>query len=381
MNHAAGGTLPRVLHALTPAPVGGLESVVAMLAREWVGRGGGTAIAMALDPGAPVPAGLSALATAGVELFPFWTMPRAYWQERKDYRRIFRDWRPALVHTHGYRADLLAGAAAGDLRLPRVSTFHGFTGGGWKNRLYEYLQIRAARRCDAVIAVSAPIQGRLVRSGVLPARVHLVPNALARREALLDRAAARAELGLAPEATVIGWIGRLSLEKGPDVLLRAVPDLGDPGWQVSMIGEGPLRSLLRQTSDQLGIAERVRWHGLVPDAARCYAAFDCVVLSSRTEGTPIVLLEAMAGGIPVVATRVGGVPDVMREDEGFLVPPEAPAALAAAVRSVLTDRGAAASRAARAAARIARDYAPGPWLDRHAELYRSILATGRGQTA
>jgi glycosyltransferase involved in cell wall biosynthesis len=211
--------------------------------------------------------------------------------------------------------------------------------------------------------------------------VHLVPNALAPRAAVLDRANARAELGLAPEATVIGWVGRLSAEKGPDVLLHSVPDLGDPGWQVSLIGDGPLKSELQSQAVQLRIAARVRWHGLIPDAARCYAAFDCLVLSSRTEGTPIVLLEAMAGGIPVVATRVGGVPDVMREDEGLLVPPEDPAALAAAVRAVLADRGTAASRAARAAARIARDYAPGPWLDRHAELYRSILAKGRGQIA
>jgi glycosyltransferase involved in cell wall biosynthesis len=339
------------------------------------------AIAMALDPGAPVPAGLAALAAAGVELFPFWTPPRAYWRERADYLRIFREWRPAVVHSHGYRADLLAGPAAGALGLPRVSTFHGFTGGGWKNRLYEHLQIRAARRSDAVIAVSAPIRERLLRSRLSLDRVHLIPNALARRDAVLDRAAARAELGLAPEATVIGWVGRLSPEKGPDVLLRAVPHLGDPSWQVSLIGDGPLKSELLQVGDQLRIADRVRWHGLIPDAARCYAAFDCLVLSSRTEGTPIVLLEAMAGGIPVIATRVGGIPDVMREGEGLLVAPDDPAALAIAVQMALTDRAGARDRAARAATRVAVDYAPGPWLDRHAELYRSILAKGPGQTA
>lgn len=381
MSDAPGGALPRVLHALAPAPVGGLESVVTMLAREWACRGGRVAIAMALDPGALVPAGIATLAAAGVELFPFWTAPRAYWRERADYLRIYREWQPAVVHSHGYRADLLAGPAAGALGLSRVSTFHGFTGGGWKNRLYEYLQIRAARRCDAAIAVSAPIRARLLRSHVSPARVHLIPNALVRRAAVLDRTAARAELGLAPTATVIGWVGRLSPEKGPDILLRAMPHLADPAWRVSMIGDGPLRAELGEMVDQRGLADRVSWHGLIPDAARCYAAFDCLVLSSRTEGTPIVLLEAMAGGIPVIATRVGGVPDVVREDEGLLVAPEDPEALAAAVRTVLIDPAGAASRAARAATRVARDYAPGPWLDRHADLYRSILAKGPGQTA
>jgi len=379
MNRSPDGTLPPVLHALAPAPVGGLESVVTMLAREWVNRGGRAAIAMALDPGAAVPAGIAEIAAVGVDLFPFWTRPRAYWRERNEYLGIFQRWQPAVVHSHGYRADLLAAPAARVLGLPRVSTFHGFTGGGWKNRLYEYLQVRAARRYDAVIAVSAPIRERLIRSHVRAARIHLIPNALARRASMLDRAAARTELGLPQGATVIGWVGRLSPEKGPDVLLQAVPLLGDPNWQVSVIGDGPQKTELQRESDRQGVADRIRWHGLVPDAARCYAAFDCLVLSSRTEGTPIVLLEAMAGGIPVIATRVGGVPDVLREGEGILVTPEDPAALAAAVRTVLTDRADAAIRAARAATRVARDYAPEPWIDRHAEVYRSLLAKGQEQ--
>jgi glycosyltransferase involved in cell wall biosynthesis len=89
----------------------------------------------------------------------------------------------------------------------------------------------------------------------------------------------------------------------------------------------------------------------------------------------------MAAGIPVVATRVGGVPDVVRDEEALLVPPEDAGALAAAIHQALTDRPGAVSRAARAATRVRQDYAPGPWLDRHADLYRRILAQRTGHTA
>jgi glycosyltransferase involved in cell wall biosynthesis len=110
------------------------------------------------------------------------------------------------------------------------------------------------------------------------------------------------------------------------------------------------------------------------------AAFDGFVLSSRTEGTPIALLEAMATETPVVATAVGGVPFVVAAGtEALLVPPEDPVALAAALGAALDDRDASARRARAAHARLASDFAFGPWLDRHRTLYQSVLARRRGE--
>jgi len=369
-----GHSRPRILHALAPAPVGGLESVVTMLAREWSARGHPVALALALDAGATVPEQFAELNGAGVELFPRWTSARRYLAERAAYRETFAKWRPDIVHTHGYRADLLAGSAAQSLGLTRVTTFHGFTGGDWKNRLYERLQIRSARSCDAVIAVSRPVRERLVHSRVAPERVHLIPNALSRFEGGLDRSAARQELGLPEQGAVIGWVGRFSYEKAPDVLVRAIPLLSDASWQVSFIGDGAERRTARRLADELGVSNRIRWHGQISAAARCYAAFDCLVLSSRTEGTPIVLLEAMARGVPVVATRVGGVPDAMSEDEGWLVPSENPQALANAIGQVITQRAMTAGRTNRAKVRVNRDHSAGPWIERHAALYQTLLS-------
>ena len=120
------------------------------------------------------------------------------------------------------------------------------------------------------------------------------------------------------------------------------------------------------------MGERVHWHGGVAGAGRLYAAFDIFVLSSRTEGTPMVLFEAMAAGVPVVATSVGGVPDVVSAAEAALVPPGDPQALADEIRAIYRDPVAAAARARAARARLERDFDFGQWLQRYEEIYRVV---------
>jgi glycosyltransferase involved in cell wall biosynthesis len=112
--------------------------------------------------------------------------------------------------------------------------------------------------------------------------------------------------------------------------------------------------------------------GQVTEAARLIKAFDVLVLSSRTEGTPMVLFEAMAARVPVVATAVGGVPDVVSQNEALLVPPDRPDELASAIAAVRNDPAAARTRADAAAKRLATEYAVGPWVERYAAVYRGI---------
>jgi glycosyltransferase involved in cell wall biosynthesis len=338
------------------------------------------ALALTLDGLSP-PNALGSLVDLGVPIFATTIRGRAYLRERAGYRKAFREWCPDVVHTHGYRADLLAGSAAAAHGIPRVSTLHGFTGGDWKNQLYERLQLRSVRRFDAAVAVSSQIRDRLIRAGASAARVYLIPNAWAASLSPLPRNEARAQLGLPQDCLVIGWVGRLSHEKGADILLEALPPLAELPWVLSVIGDGDQRAALQIAAVRHGFAERVRWHGLVPDASRLYPAFDCLVSSSRTEGSPIVLLEAMGTGVPIVATRVGGVPDLVRSEDGLLVPPENPSALGVAIRAALTDREAALTRSASARDRVARDYAPGAWIDRYAAVYHTILAGRRGNVA
>jgi glycosyltransferase involved in cell wall biosynthesis len=240
------------------------------------------------------------------------------------------------------------------------------------------LQRRSFRRFDAVIAVSRPLGDRLIGAGVPRSRLHVIPNAWRRSGPALERAAARRVLGLPREDFVVGWVGRLSHEKGPDVLLEALPALKTLPVTVCVIGDGVDQHGLKTRAAQLGVSDRVRWIGVVPNAERVFRAFDVFVLSSRTEGTPVVLFEAMAAGVPVVAASVGGVPDVVSGAEALLVRSEQPARLAAAIREVAEHPAAAKQRAQAAESRLTRDFGVGPWLERYLEVYRLV---SRGASA
>lgn len=361
-----------VVHALAPGFAGGLESVVAALAIGHHRRGHQVRVISALEIGLPDPTLHGRLENAGVEVVRVALPPRTYLRERAAYRDSFHGSRPDLVHTHGYRADVLAGSAARRLGLPLATTVHGFTGGDWKNRLYERLQLRAFRRFDAIVAVSDPLSTRLIGTGLDPDRVVVIPNAFESAAPPLSGLEARSRLGLLPDSRVIGWVGRLSREKGLDVLIDAMSLVNDRSVTLSVLGDGGERDALHLQSKRLGLSERIRWHGMVPEAGALYPAFDAFVLSSRTEGTPISLFEAMAAGVPVVASAVGGVPFVVSDREALLVPPDSPAALARAIDALVADPASAACRAERAADCLSRRYALEPWLDRYEALYHAL---------
>lgn len=363
-----------ILHVVAPCDVGGLERVVQGLAREQVCAGHEVHVAAILTGPESDHPFLPPLQRAGVTVHVVTPGPRGYRRERRAVADLCRRVRPAVVHTHGYRPDVLDAAVARGAGIPVVTTVHGFTGGDWKNRLYERLQCRAFRRFDAVVSVSQPLKARLVRAGVRADRVHVVQNAFvpnAWRDArpALERAAARRALGLAPQAFVAGWVGRLSREKGADVVLDALGGIRDVPLVVALVGDGGARRQLEEQARRLDLNGRVRWCGAVPDAARLFAAFDVFVLSSRTEGSPMVLFEAMAAGVPVIATSVGGVPETVSPREAVLVPPDQPEALATALRDVYRAPAAVRTLAERARERLTA-FAAEPWASRYDAIYQ-----------
>jgi len=365
----------RILHVTAPAPVGGLERVVLGLTTGLRRAGHDARAFVVLDAGQaghhPVEA---ALRDAGVPLTVVETSAHGYGVERRALSDACARFSPDVVHTHGGRPDVVDGGVARRLKIPWVSTVHGFTGGGGlKGRFYEWLQMRSYRRADGVIGVSEAIRDRLRRRGVAAGRIHHVPNAWASAgEAPLARIAARDALGVPRGGVRIGWVGRVSREKGPDVMVEALARLARPQVQLSLVGDGPLVEFVRARAVALGVDGAVTFHGLVPDAQRVLPAFDVLVLSSRTEGTPIILFEAVAASVPIVATAVGGVPAVVTDREAVLVPSDDPAALAQGIARALDDRAGALARATAATERVAFKFAAGPWIDRHVELYRTL---------
>lgn len=213
---------------------------------------------------------------------------------------------------------------------------------------------------DATVAVSAD-----VRSTIEPARrrarvevlVHGVDVAAVRAAGATPatRADVRAELGITDDEVVVGTVANLRREKGYDVLLDAAAHLArvagpeGPPIRVVAVGQGPLLEAMQARVAELGVGDRVQLLGYRPDAVRVMAAFDLFTLASRHEGLPVALMDALVLGLPVVATRVGGVPEAVTDGvEGLLVPPDDPAALAAAWLALAGDpvRRAACGRAA-----------------------------------
>ncbi len=371
-----------VLHAVAPVSVGGLERVVQSLCIGLRRREHTVHVALVTDQPAIAEGFEAPLAAAGVSVHRVLLPARAYFQERRELGRLAAELRPDVLHTHGHRPDLLAAWAARQAGIPTITTLHGFTGGGWKMRLYEQVQRMALARFDAVVAVSRPLAEQVARRSVAPQRLHVIPNAWLEAEAPLGRAAARRALALAPgDHKVVGWVGRLSRAKGPDLALNALALLPDLPITLAVVGDGPERAELERMATRLGVTARVHWCGRVADAGRLFGAFDLFLLTSRTEGTPMVLFEAMAARTPIVATAVGGVTDVLPRGTALAVPPENPDALAHAIRSVLRCPRHATARATAARTRLLTQYEPQRWLDAYEALYRKVLCPGSPASA
>lgn len=370
-----------VLLVAAPAAFGGLERVVAALAIGLHRRGWPVHVLAFLDVGSEANDLVARLEEGGVPVHALEVPHRAYVFERRQLRSMVEKTGAQVVHAHGTRVDVVDSPAARRLGLSTVTTLHGFTGGSLRNRFYEWLQVRAVRRCDAVVAVSRPMAARLRRSGIPDCRLHVLRNAWWPRSEFLGRERAREELSIPRDGWRIGWVGRPGRVKGADVLLDALLLAQDPSLEVSIVGDSAERAGLERVARSARLDRRVHWHGIVRDADRCLPAFDVFVLSSRTEGTPIVLLEAIAAGVPVVATAVGGIPDVVGPEEALLVPADDPRALARAIQAVRDDPAAAAARATRARTRLERDFALEPWLDAYERIYRGVVAAETGSAA
>jgi len=359
----------RVLHLIAPAPTGGAEQIVASLSAGHRELGHDVRVAAIVDPPGSSHPFVATLREISVPCETIEVTGRAYRRERRLVSDHLTSFAPHVLHTHGYRPDVLDAGVARRQRVPVVATVHGFTRMGWRGRLYEALQVWALRRFDAVVAVSDPLAQLLRKRGV-PARVlRTIVNAWRPTTPPLPRREARAILGVPAEGRRVGWVGRLTPEKGPDLFIQMVARLDVP---CSIIGEGRDRPLLEARARQLGLGDRLAWHGSVPNAGRLLRAFDVLVMSSRTEGTPLVLFEAMAASVPVVATEVGGVPDVVSETEALLVPPQNTELLVAAVHRCLEYPQEAERRAAAAMRRLAASFSAQPWLDAYLALYREL---------
>ena len=274
-------------------------------------------------------------------------------------RDLTRQWKPDFIQTHAVKSHLLAALAqrAGD--CPWIAFHHGYTYTDLKMRLYNELDRWSLRRARRLVTVSEAFKRQLVSRGVAPERIDVVQNAVdpgwIDRVHRADSNAARRELGL-QGCQVILAVGRMSLEKAHSDLIAAfhVVRRQLPMARLVLVGDGPEKPQLQQIS-----GDGVMFAGQQRDVSRFFAIADVMVLPSLTEGSPNVLLEAMACGVPSVATEVGGVPEIVsNEKEALLVPARAPEKLAGAIVRVLTEPELRASLAGRSLDAIQLRHSP-----------------------
>ena len=309
--------------------------------------------------------------------------------------RVLRRVRPAVVHTHTTKAGTLGRivAAVHNALTPRaeravvVHTFHGhvlegyFGTGG--NLLVRWTERALSRVTDCTVAISDRQRADLVSRFKVasPERTVVIPLGLALDPLLaLDRHASEHAGGQGwNEAFAVGYVGRLVPIKRVDRLLRAVALARTrvPVLQLVIVGDGPERRRLEAIAAELGIAEAVAFRGWQEDLAPVYARLDAVAITSANEGTPVALIEAMAAGIPVISTAVGGVPDVVQHEATGLLTAETPESIAEAIVRTIVDPAGARERATRARAFVRERYRDEVLVDRMSALYRELITRKR----
>ena len=329
-------------------------------------------------------AGGSPLADALLQVAPVHSIPVAGRFSRSavaQIREIMARERCDVLHSTGYKADWHALLASRRASLfPVVSTVHGWLF-RWqpKERFFQALNIRALRQFSRVVVLSQFYERYLRRCGLGPLQLAHIPTGIC-PERVVGRAVAQ-ELWNAPgEMFTFGMLGRLSSEKDHRLLLRAVRrlardlDTSPRSWRILIAGDGPLRGALQRQIARWGLRDRVELAGWLP-AAEFFARTHVLVQCSRVENQPLSVMEAMAWMRPVLATRAGGLPELVADGETGALVRRSARALAAAMRHYLAAPTKARADGIRARDRLEQQYAVEPMIRDHIGLYATVRAS------
>jgi glycosyltransferase involved in cell wall biosynthesis len=283
----------------------------------------------------------------------------------------------AVVHSHGYKPDILLAALGVPRRLPCFATCHSWYSETTKLKALEYLDKRSVRRFDHVVAVSEEIYRDLNANGTPAERLSRIDNGIS--VPILDvhrREEIRAEWNISAGEKLVVQIGRLAKSKQNALLIKAMANVcRDIAAKVVLVGDGEERTALVQYARSIGIDNRVIFAGYRRDAAAIMASADLLAITSDKEGLPIVVLEAMALGCPIISTRVGAIPEALSPESAWIIPVGDEPALVNALHEALGEASPARSRAAKAKSvfleRYERDVMGRQYLDLYERAWRA----------
>jgi glycosyltransferase involved in cell wall biosynthesis len=375
-----------VLQLISSSGLFGAERVLLELSSFLAAEGHPTTVGVLTVPEAPAPAVATEARRRGLRVLHLPCRRKFDAAAAWRLRRFVEEEGIGVVHSHGYKSDLYQFLAALPATTARVATCHNWLTDSLKLLVYELLDKLVMHRLDHVVAVSERLRGEIVAAGIAPGRVSVVENGLdLPAPSPGARARIRGELGLEAEDRLLVTVGRLDPWKDHATLLEALARLvategagaaraGAP--RLLLVGDGELRGVLERRAAELGLGRRVIFAGYRSEIAESLAAGDLFVLSSKKEGLPMVLLEAMAAEKPIVSTSVGEIPRALGDGAaGVLVPPRDPGALAAALGSLLRDGERADALARRARARYSEMYSRRAMGERYLALYDRLLST------
>jgi glycosyltransferase involved in cell wall biosynthesis len=279
-----------------------------------------------------------------------------------------------VLHTHGYKADLYGALVSRVSRVPWVATCHLWTRSSPFVRVYEWLDAQALRRAAAVVGVSDPIGRELRDAGIPEKRIQVIDNGIPMPVSPRSGCSLREALKLG-SAPLIGAAGRLETQKGFTVLIRAAQTVlqNHPDAHFVIAGEGSLRPLLQQEIIKSGLEGRFHLVGYQQDIGTFLRSIDVFVLPSLNEGMPMVLLEALAHGLPTVATDVGAAAKLIRPGTGTLIPPNNPVLIGAAISRYITDPQLGRRHGAAGSELVGSEYSAQAMARSYVDLYETLI--------
>jgi len=356
----------RVTHVIAPGPMAGAENVVLQGCAALLRAGHDLSLLVMVDRRCPEHGEtfIERARTCGIPTRDIWVGGRLDPGAIMRLRTTLKSDRPEVVHTHGYKA-LIYAMFARSRRSRLVVTHHGDTGHDRLARLYERLARSAYRRVDCVFSVSNATTEALAAAGVPRSKLRTVPNPV-------SLPAPRSPASRRRRAPPLLFLGRLSKEKGLDVLLRALASPRTPKeLTLDVAGDGPCADEWKKLATELGLNGRVRWLGVRRDVPELLAQSRALVLPSHREGLPLAVLEASSCEVPVVASRVGGVPEAVWEGEtALLVTPGDVDAWSNALERLVSQDATLRAGAQRRGVETRARHAPARWAELTGAHYR-----------